>query len=180
MYKILKRSGHHLRRSNHTFFSAIRNNQVRNFVAVKISAKDVKVLRERSDAPMMECTKTLQHEDVEVFTRLFNTNNGKNNSNDNYNAYYESTDNLNIMKTVSLFSFVLMCNLLGMVPYSFTATSHFAITFGLALMVFIAVNIVLIQEHGIKALGFFMPPGCPMVLAPMLVAIEFIGHFFKF
>jgi ATP synthase subunit 6 len=79
----------------------------------------------------------------------------------------------------SLFSFVLMCNLLGMVPYSFTATSHFAITFGLALMVFVAVNIVLIQEHGIKALGFFMPPGCPMVLAPMLVAIEFIGHFFK-
>lgn len=79
----------------------------------------------------------------------------------------------------SLFSFVLMCNLMGMVPYSFTATSYFAVTFGLALMVFITVNVVLIQEHGIKALGFFMPPGCPMILAPMLIAIEFFGHFFK-
>jgi elongation factor Ts len=52
-------------RSNRVFFSAFRKSQVRHFVAAKISAKDVKLLRDQTGAPMMECKKALQHEDVQ-------------------------------------------------------------------------------------------------------------------
>jgi len=79
----------------------------------------------------------------------------------------------------TLFSSVLIFNLSGLVPYSFTVTSHIIITFFLALSIFICVNFILIEIHGIKALSLFLPPGAPLLLAPLLVLIEIICHFIK-
>ena len=78
-----------------------------------------------------------------------------------------------------LFIFILFSNLLGMIPYSFTATSHLIVTFSLGLGVFLGVNIVIIREHKMKAFGLFLPPGSPIVLAPMLVLIEMISYFIR-
>jgi ATP synthase subunit 6 len=78
-----------------------------------------------------------------------------------------------------LFVFILFCNLLGMVPYSFTVTSHLIVTFCLALGVFIGVNVIMIKEHQIHAIGLFMPSGSPLLLAPMLVVIEILSYFIR-
>ena len=79
----------------------------------------------------------------------------------------------------TLFVFILCCNLLGMIPYSYTVTSQLIITFCLALAVFIGVNIIIISEHKLEAFGLFLPPGSPMILAPMLVLIEMISYFIR-
>lgn len=70
------------------------------------------------------------------------------------------------------FIFILSCNLFGLVPYSFTVTSHIVVTFGLALALFIGLNIIGIRIHGIEILGLFLPPGSPLAMVPLLVAIE--------
>jgi F-type H+-transporting ATPase subunit a len=76
----------------------------------------------------------------------------------------------------SLFMFVLFGNLLGLLPYAFTFTSHIAITFALAALVFILVTVVAIAIHGWKFLGYFLPEGAPKVLAPLIVLIEIISY----
>ena len=76
----------------------------------------------------------------------------------------------------TLFMFILFCNLLGLVPYSFTVTSHIVVTFALALVVFVGVTIIAVVRHGLKFFTFFVPPGLPMVLAPLLVPIEVISY----
>jgi len=76
----------------------------------------------------------------------------------------------------SLFMFVLVCNMLGMVPYSFTVTSHIAVTIALALVVFIGVTIIGFIKHGIGFLKFFVPSGIPAALVPLLVVIEVISY----
>ena len=60
----------------------------------------------------------------------------------------------------TLFMFILFANLLGLVPYSFTVTSHIIVTFALALVVFIGVTIIGIVRHGVHFLRLFVPPGC--------------------
>ena len=68
----------------------------------------------------------------------------------------------------TLFMFVLGCNMVGMIPYSFTVTSHIAITFALAAAVFIGVTIIGFVKHGIGFLKFFVPSGVPPLLLPLL------------
>lgn len=76
----------------------------------------------------------------------------------------------------SIFMFVLFCNLLGMVPYSFTVTSHIIVTFALALFVFLAVTLVGFFRHGLHFLHLFVPAGVPLWLAPLLIPIEVISY----
>jgi F-type H+-transporting ATPase subunit a len=76
----------------------------------------------------------------------------------------------------SIFMFVLFGNLLGLVPYSFTFTSHIIVTFALALFVFALVTVVAFIRHGIRFFGFFFPPGAPVLMAPLLVPIEIISY----
>jgi F-type H+-transporting ATPase subunit a len=76
----------------------------------------------------------------------------------------------------TLFMFVLVLNMLGMVPYSFTVTSHIIVTFALAAFIFIGVTIIGFWKHGIGFLKFFVPSGVPFVLLPLLVVIEVISY----
>ena len=71
----------------------------------------------------------------------------------------------------SLFMFVLFCNMFGMIPYSFTVTSHIIVTFVLASFIFIGVI-----KHGIGYLKLFVPSGVPLVLMPLIVIIEIISY----
>ena len=79
----------------------------------------------------------------------------------------------------TLFMFVLFCNLLGMIPYTFTVTSQIIVTFALAALVFIGVTIIGIIRHGFKFLTFFVPSGVPVVLLVILVPIEVISYFVR-
>ena len=76
----------------------------------------------------------------------------------------------------TLFMFILFSNLIGLVPYSFTVTSHIIVTFALAMVVFVGVTIIAVARHGLKSFTFFVPPGLPMILAPLLVPIEVISY----
>jgi ATP synthase subunit 6 len=78
-----------------------------------------------------------------------------------------------------LFTFVLLSNLIGLIPYSFTITSHLIVTFALALIVFIGVNKICIDEHGLHMASLFLPPGTSLGLALLLVPIEFVSYIFK-
>ena len=76
----------------------------------------------------------------------------------------------------TLFFFVLMGNMLGLLPYSFTYTSHIAVTGGLAVMVIIIVTIVALRIHGMHFFSYFFPEGAPKLLAPLIVPIEVISY----
>ena len=76
-----------------------------------------------------------------------------------------------------LFTFILVCNVTGMVPYSFTATSHLSFTLGLAMITFMGYHIIGIRKHGIRLLELYYPPGVGLTLAPLIVPIEFIAQF---
>jgi F-type H+-transporting ATPase subunit a len=77
----------------------------------------------------------------------------------------------------SLFMFVLFGNLLGMIPYSFTYTSHIIVTFAMAAVVFIGVTIIGFKKHGLHFLSFLMPAGVPVFMAPLIVPIEILSYF---
>ena len=79
----------------------------------------------------------------------------------------------------TLFMFVLFCNLLGMIPYTFTVTSQIIVTFALAAVVFVGVTLIGIIRHGFKFLTFFVPSGVPFVLLIILVPIEVISYFVR-
>jgi len=79
----------------------------------------------------------------------------------------------------SLFMFILFGNLLGMIPYSFTFTSHIIVTFALAALVFIGVTIIGIARHGFHFLSLFVPHGVPKVLLLLLVPIEVLSYFIR-
>ena len=76
----------------------------------------------------------------------------------------------------SLFMFVLFCNMFGMLPYSFTVTSHIIVTFVLASFIFIGVTIIGFMKHGFGYLKLFVPSGVPIVLLPLIVVIEIISY----
>ena len=76
----------------------------------------------------------------------------------------------------SLFMFVLFCNMLGMLPYSFTVTSHIIVTFVLASFIFIGVTVIGFMKHGFGYLKLFVPSGVPAVLLPLIVVIEIISY----
>ncbi len=76
----------------------------------------------------------------------------------------------------TVFMFVLFGNLFGMIPYSFTFTSHIVVTFTMALFVFLGVTVIAIAKHKMHFFSFFMPPGVPMYMAPLLIPIEIISY----
>jgi F-type H+-transporting ATPase subunit a len=79
----------------------------------------------------------------------------------------------------TLFVFILAGNLLGMIPYSFTFTSHIIVTFALAAVVFIGVTVIGIARHGFHFLTLFVPHGVPKVLLLLLVPIEVLSYFIR-
>ncbi|WP_029006951.1 F0F1 ATP synthase subunit A [Azospirillum halopraeferens] len=79
----------------------------------------------------------------------------------------------------TLFMFVLFGNLIGMIPYTFTFTSHIIVTFALALTVFVFVTILALIKHGLHFFTFFMPHGAPVALAPILIPIEVISYLMR-
>ena len=76
----------------------------------------------------------------------------------------------------ALFIFILINNLVGMVPYSFASTSHFILTFFISFTVVLGATILGFQKHGLKFFSLFVPAGCPLGLLPLLVLIEFISY----
>jgi len=76
----------------------------------------------------------------------------------------------------SLFMFVLFCNMFGMIPYTFTVTSHIIVTFILAIFIFIGVTIIGFIKHGFGYLKLFVPSGVPVLLLPLIVVIEIISY----
>ncbi|KZB56750.1 ATP synthase F0F1 subunit A [Thalassospira lucentensis] len=77
----------------------------------------------------------------------------------------------------TLFMFVLFGNLLGMIPHSFTFTSHIAVTFAMALVIFIGVTIIGFVRHGTHYFRMFFPEGAPIATAFILIPIEVISYF---
>ena len=80
---------------------------------------------------------------------------------------------------ISIFLFVLIINVIGLIPYSFTMTSHLCVTLALALTIFIGINIIGIKTHGSHMLTLFLPAGTSLGLALILVPIEIISYFVK-
>jgi len=85
-----------------------------------------------------------------------------------------------LIKVSSIFSFVLMNNLMGMLPYSDTGTSSLILTFWVALSIFVSLLTLMIRKHGIQYFfSLFMPAGCPLPLLFLLIPIEFISYSFR-
>jgi len=76
----------------------------------------------------------------------------------------------------SLFVFILINNLIGLIPYSFASTSHFILTFSISFTVVLGATILGFQKHGVHFFSLFVPAGCPLGLLPLLVLIEFISY----
>jgi len=76
----------------------------------------------------------------------------------------------------SIFMFVLVGNMVGMIPYSFTFTSHIIVTFALASVVFIGVTVLGFAKHGLHFFSFFVIPGLPWYMLPILIPIEIISY----
>ena len=79
----------------------------------------------------------------------------------------------------SIFSFIVMCNLLGMLPYSYTVTSHIAVTGALAIMVFVIVTVIGLTRHRMHFLSFFVPKGVPVAMLLLVVPIEVLSYFMR-
>lgn len=73
---------------------------------------------------------------------------------------------------LSLFLFIFLCNFLGLLPYSFTVTSHLIITLSLGLIVFLSILFYGFYKHKFKFLGILLPSGTPIFIAPLMVVIE--------
>ena len=76
----------------------------------------------------------------------------------------------------TLFMFILLGNMLGLFPYAFTFTSHIAVTFALALMVFVLATTVALKNQGWAFFAHFFPEGAPLWLAPIIVPVEVISY----
>ena len=75
-----------------------------------------------------------------------------------------------------LFLFILVNNIIGMVPYSFASTSHFSLSFFISFTVVLGATILGFIKHGLRFFSLFVPGGCPLALLPLLVLIEFISY----
>jgi len=76
----------------------------------------------------------------------------------------------------TLFIFILINNLIGLVPYSFASTSHFVLTFSLSFTIVLGATFLGFQKHGLEFFSLLVPAGCPLALLPLLVVIEFISY----
>lgn len=79
----------------------------------------------------------------------------------------------------TIFIFILTLNMFGMVPGSFTVTSHIIVTFALAAMVWITVTLIGFAKHGVGYLKLFIPSGVPWWLMPVIVPIEIISYLIR-
>lgn len=85
-----------------------------------------------------------------------------------------------LVKVSSIFSFVLMNNLMGMLPYSDTGTSSLMLTFWVALSIFVSLLTIMIRKNGLAFFfSLFMPAGCPLPLMFLLIPIEFVSYSFR-
>lgn len=78
-----------------------------------------------------------------------------------------------------VFLFIAVSNLVGMIPYSFSITSHIAFVFGFSLMVFLGLQVIGLKLFGYEFFGFFLPGGVPLYMTPFLVIIELISYIFR-
>lgn len=76
----------------------------------------------------------------------------------------------------TLFMFILGCNLLGMIPYSFTVTSHIVINFFIAFTILVLITMLGFARHGLHFLKLFLPDGIPILIAPLILMIEIISY----
>jgi ATP synthase subunit 6 len=76
-----------------------------------------------------------------------------------------------------LFAFIFLCNLFGMVPFTFTLTSHIIITFMLSLTCFFGLTFLGCKKHGLHFFSLFLPEGVPLFISPFLIIIELISYF---
>ena len=79
----------------------------------------------------------------------------------------------------SLFIFILVLNLIGMIPGNFTVTSHIIVTFALAAMVWLVATLIGFAKHGLGYLKLFVPEGVPLWLMPVIIPIELISYFIR-
>jgi len=75
-----------------------------------------------------------------------------------------------------VFNFILLSNLIGLIPYTFTATSHVIVTFTLSFSIFIGITLMTFQKYKLKAFALFLPANSSFFLALVLVPIEFISY----
>lgn len=76
----------------------------------------------------------------------------------------------------SLFVFILLGNLFGMLPYSFTTTSHIAVTFTFAIVIFLGVTFLGFYHHGLHYFSLFLPHGTPKLMAPFIMLVEMFAY----
>ena len=76
-----------------------------------------------------------------------------------------------------IFLLILISNLVGMIPFSYTVTSSFVFTFYIALALFTGINLIGIYQHAYSIFAFGVPTGSPLILAPLIAAVEFISYF---
>lgn len=76
----------------------------------------------------------------------------------------------------AIFVFILINNLIGLVPYSFASTSHFVLTFAFSFTIVLGSTILGFSKHGLKFFSLLVPAGCPLPLLPLLALIEFISY----
>src|ERR1700742_1527069 len=79
----------------------------------------------------------------------------------------------------SLFMFICVSNLVGIIPYTFTISSHIIVTVALALLVFFTVLIYGIYKNGLKFFSIFVPKGVPIYILPLVMFIEILSFFLR-
>jgi len=79
----------------------------------------------------------------------------------------------------TIFILIFLFNAIGLVPYSFTFTSHLSVTMTFSLIVFIGINIICVKLHGLEIFSLFLPSGTSFMLALLLIPIEIISYVFK-
>ena len=79
----------------------------------------------------------------------------------------------------TLFMFILVGNLVGMIPFAYTFTSQIIVTFAMAATIFIGVTVIGLVRHGLHFFSLFVPSGAPLILAPLLIPIEVISYFVR-
>lgn len=79
----------------------------------------------------------------------------------------------------TLFFFISSMNLIGLIPYSYTVTSHFIVTFSISFFIFLGINIICVKTHKLEFFSLFLPSGTNVALAFLLVPVELISYIFK-
>lgn len=98
---------------------------------------------------------------------------------DNIDANFDNDSKKYVGFIFSIFFFILCANILGLIPYSFTSTSHISVTFSLAMIVFTMTLLIAFIKHGIFFFKIFVPKNCPLWLVPLLFLLEAFSFFIR-